>query len=73
MEGLVDDVEGAEARDRVLYTKPDKKFQRKPKGAQRKGVKDREWVQSKKDRARRQGKETRADSKFTARKRKPKF
>eukprot|EP00762_Andalucia_godoyi_P008603 ANDGO_04604.mRNA.1 putative 18S rRNA (guanine-N(7))-methyltransferase len=36
-------------------------------------VKSREWIQSKKDRQRRQGKEVRSDSKYTGRKRKGKF
>eukprot|EP00163_Fabomonas_tropica_P015172 TRINITY_DN2771_c0_g1_i16.p1 TRINITY_DN2771_c0_g1~~TRINITY_DN2771_c0_g1_i16.p1 ORF type:complete len:293 (-),score=46.18 TRINITY_DN2771_c0_g1_i16:33-794(-) len=36
-------------------------------------VKSKEWIASKKDRQRRQGKEVRPDSKYTGRKRKPKF
>ncbi|CAH1801314.1 unnamed protein product [Owenia fusiformis] len=35
--------------------------------------KSRDWIQEKKERRRRQGRETRPDSKFTGRKRKPKF
>lgn len=44
------------------------------KGKKKKTVfKSREWVMAKKGRQRRQGKEVRADSKFTGRKRKDKF
>ena len=37
------------------------------------GVKSREWIRNKKERQRRQGKEVRADSKYTGRKRKDRF
>jgi 18S rRNA (guanine1575-N7)-methyltransferase len=36
-------------------------------------VKSKEWIQNKKDRQRRQGKDVRSDSKYTGRQRKPKF
>ena len=42
-------------------------------GKERVSVKSREWIQSKKERQRRQGKAVIADSKYTGRKRKPRF
>ena len=42
-------------------------------GKERVSVKSREWIQSKKERQRRQGKQVIADSKYTGRKRKPRF
>eukprot|EP01135_Chromosphaera_perkinsii_P012033 Nk52_evm1s2573 gene=Nk52_evmTU1s2573 len=43
------------------------------KNGKRVGMKSKEWIMSKKDRARRQGKEVREDTKFTGRKRRVKF
>eukprot|EP01134_Creolimax_fragrantissima_P007421 CFRG7421T1 len=42
-------------------------------GSDRGSVKSKDWVQAKKERGRKQGKDVRHDSKFTARNRKPKF
>ena len=42
-------------------------------GKKQKGVKTRDWIQGKKERQRKQGKTVAKDSKFTGRKRKPKF
>ena len=42
-------------------------------GKERASVKSKEWIQSKKERQRRQGKAVIADSKYTGRKRKPRF
>jgi len=47
---------------------------RSSKGQQRHGVKSvKDWIQGKKERRRRQGKETRPDSKYTGRKRSNRF
>lgn len=66
------EVEEGQGANSVLFTRADKKRPQRTKG-KRKGVKDREWVQNKKERYRKQGKEVKNDSKFTARRRKPKF
>ena len=42
-------------------------------GKERAGVKTKEWIVAKKERQRRQGKTVIADSKYTGRKRKPRF
>lgn len=58
--------------DTVQFTKESRKGKKKRKGANE-GVKTRVWVQAKKERQRKQGKDVRADSKYTARKRRAKF
>ena len=47
--------------------------QRVNKGKKGKGVTKKEWILQKKDRRRKQGKEVKSNSKFTGRKRKPRF
>ena len=49
--------------------KPDKSVKGKRGVKKRVVTKSKEWIQAKKDRQRRQGKETRHDSKYTGRKR----
>lgn len=71
LEGQVD--EGGE-RKKALFAKDRSKKQHRKKGMRGVGVKDRAWIQAKKERQRKQGKSNvRPDSKFTGRKRKPKF
>lgn len=50
-----------------------KKAGKGKKNQQRAGIKTREWILHKKESQRKQGKEVRADSKYTGRKRKPRF
>jgi len=63
--------EGVDEKDTVQFTKDTRR--KKKKAGEEGGVKSRIWVQNKKDRQRRQGKQVRADSKYTARKRRAKF
>jgi len=68
--------EGAEQqRETVLFSRKERekgKPHRRADGA-RPSVKSKEWIQNKKERQRRQGKDVVHDSKYTGRKRKPKF
>jgi 18S rRNA (guanine1575-N7)-methyltransferase len=72
--GKVDDFEGSEgtARVRVQGHGQQQRYRGRD-GKKRKGVKDKEWVMRKKDVARRRGEVVAADSKYTARKRRPRF
>lgn len=56
-----------------IYTYTYRRKKQRGRKVDREGVKSKNWVQAKKDRARKQGQDVRHDSKFTARKRKPKF
>ena len=66
---------GEEERKTVLFSRkdPHRTNLNRRKDGSRPSVKSREWIQNKKDRQRRQGKEVVHDSKYTGRKRKPKF
>ncbi|KNC75886.1 hypothetical protein SARC_11597 [Sphaeroforma arctica JP610] len=70
-------LEGQSAEERnfnsVTYVERTKARGKGKQGKERGNVKNRDWVQAKKERARKQGKETKHDSRFTARQRKPKF
>jgi 18S rRNA (guanine1575-N7)-methyltransferase len=82
-EEAMEDTEGgnaaaaAEERRTVLFSRKDPSSGRQKLGRRADGsrpsVKSREWIQNKKERQRRQGKEVVHDSKYTGRKRKPKF
>jgi 18S rRNA (guanine1575-N7)-methyltransferase len=50
-----------------------RKKQRQGNKKNRTGVKSKDWIQGKKERAKKQGQDVRPDSKYTARKRKTKF
>lgn len=65
-------ISGAEAEehDRVSYIRK-REMVRNARGKPLKGSKD--WIMAKKERRRRQGKEVREDSKYTARRRSGKF
>lgn len=62
-------------RQTVLFSRKDPRRTKlgKRSDGSRPGVKSKEWIQNKKDRQRRQGKEVVHDSKYTGRKRGPKF
>jgi 18S rRNA (guanine1575-N7)-methyltransferase len=81
-EGMEDEAGAASAleapeRRTVLFSRKDPHAGRNNLGKRADGsrpsVKSREWIQNKKERQRRQGKEVVHDSKYTGRKRKPKF
>ncbi|KAI9598288.1 S-adenosyl-L-methionine-dependent methyltransferase [Syncephalis fuscata] len=61
-----------EEEDGVVYN-ADRIRERRPSNKQRKGVKDKDWVVRKKELMRKRGKKVAEDSKYTARKRKPRF
>lgn len=73
----MDDTPQAEERRTVMFSRKETAGGRKNLGKRADGsrpsVKSREWIQNKKERQRRQGKEVVHDSKYTGRKRKPKF
>lgn len=60
-------------RPGVRYAGRERELGRKRSKSKKPGVKSREWIINKKERQRKQGNEVREDSKYTARKRKPKF
>lgn len=63
-----------EARTKALFEKDRTKTEKRGKGKRGTSVKDRSWIQAKKERQRKQGKDNVPhDSKFTGRKRGPKF
>lgn len=69
-------MEEGEQRRTALFTRKDRSrgsnLSRRADGS-RPAIKSREWIQNKKERQRRQGKEVVHDSKYTGRKRRPKF
>jgi len=67
--------EASEERQTVLFTKKDRARTNLSRrgGNARPSIKSREWIQNKKERQRRQGKDVVHDSKYTGRKRKPRF
>lgn len=62
--------EGEEDTNRIAYTKR-REAAKQARGKPLKGSK--EWIMKKKERRRQQGKDVRADSKYTARKRSGRF
>ena len=64
--------EGAQGVDSVAYSQQRDRFAQH-KGNRRPAKKSRDWIQEKKERRRKQGKDVRKDSKYTGRKRKTKF
>jgi 18S rRNA (guanine1575-N7)-methyltransferase len=64
--------EAAAAASHVSVTQRERGARRGKKPA-REGIKSRDWVMQKKERQRKQGKDTRQDTKYTGRKRKDKF
>ena len=67
------DLHGADERRTVMVGRVREKKKGGKAGRERAGVKTKEWIVAKKERQRRQGKTVIADSKFTGRKRRPRF
>lgn len=71
--GLQEEGAGKGNQATALFTKDRSKNSKRKRGTRGVGIKDRTWIQAKKERQRKQGKDVRHDSKFTGRTRNPRF